>query len=582
MLNRHYLALIPLWLQASLPVTAQEYTEKVWGVFAYTVHGDSTPNVLAEARPRFLSDYGANQLAAAGAAFRDRYLSSGEGFTVSDSAIQYISASVLDSKDVDIFSTTDQFNIASAQAFMQGLYPPLGQSGMAPSDTGGNTSLDVSPLDGYQYPQIITLGNGDPQSVMVAGQADCSMHQVAESEYRNGDYAREITEITDAFYVRLWNEVLSGVYAESSATYSNAVDISDYIEYEALHNSTVQIQLTEDEIRQARWWADHYTYATNGQSDSNTQSTISAVSPIAGQTLATSILRAFDLNIEKFGTGQKMTLLFGGAEPAVALASLLGLAAEQRPNFYSRPARGASLVFELYSFEADEVYPTYPGIDNLYVRFFLHNGTNDTDFTSYSLFGYGPSHQYIPYSEFRSEVETFAVQSTQEWCLRCNSAAVFCTGVLDSSGSDSSKKNKGMAPAVAGVIGAVVTLAVIALLVALGFFIWSRRKRQGNHKPSLGGFKGTGKLASDTDLTFRSPIWDASKSVHAEQNNDIAGGVVVRGHERLGSWEMGQQKKEIDDVESASRRHMSTLDDENEDEWRIHSGLQPVKIRESV
>ncbi|CEJ58510.1 hypothetical protein PMG11_07164 [Penicillium brasilianum] len=582
MLNRRYLSLIPLWLQASLPVTAQAYTEKVWGVFAYTVHGDSTPNVLAEARPRFLSDYGANQLAAAGAAFRDRYLSSGEGFTVSDSAIQYISASVLDSKDVGIFSTTDQFNIASAQAFMQGLYPPLGQSGMAPSDTGGNSSFDVSPLDGYQYPQIVTLGNGDPQSVMVAGQADCSMHQVAESEYRNGDYAREITEITDAFYVRLWHEVLSGVYAESSATYSNAVDISDYIEYEAVHNSTVQTQLTENEIRQARWWADHYTYATNGQSDSNSQSTISAVSPIAGQTLATSILRAFDLNIEKFGTAQKMTLLFGGAEPAVALASLLGLAAEQRPNFYSRPVRGASLVFELYSYEADEVYPTYPGIDNLYVRFFMHNGTNDTDFTSYSLFGYGPSHEYIPYSEFRSEVETFAVQSTQEWCLRCNSAAVFCTGVLDSNGSDSSKKNKGMAPAVAGVIGAVVTLAVIGLLVALGYFIWSRRKRQGNHKPSLGGFKGTDKLASDTDLTFKSPIWDASKSVHAEQNNDIASGVAVRGHERLGSWEMGQQKKEIDDVESASHRHMSTLEDENEDEWRIHSGLQPVKIRESV
>lgn len=579
MLNSRYLALIPLWLQASLPVAAQEYTEKVWGVFAYTIHGDSTPNVLAEARPRFLSDYGANQLAAAGAAFRDRYLSSGGSINVFDSAIQYISASVLDSKDVDIFSTTDQFVIASAQAFMQGLYPPLGQSGMAPSDTGDNSFSDVSPLDGYQYPQIVTLGNGDPQSVMVAGQADCTMHQVSESEYRNGDYARDITEITDAFYARLWNEVLSGVYAESSATYNNAVDISDYIEYEVVHNSTVQTQLTKDEIRQARWWADHYTYATNGQSDSNSQSTISAVNPIAGQTLATSILRAFDLNIEEFGTGQKMTLLFGGDEPAVALASLLGLASEQRPNFYSRPVRGASLVFELYSYEADEVYPTYPGIDNLYVRFFMHNGTNDTDFTPYPLLGYGPSHEYIPYSDFRSEVETFAVQSTQEWCLRCNSAAVFCTGVLDNSGSDSSKKKKGMAPAVAGVIGAAVTLAVIGLLVALGFFIWSRRKRQGNHKPSLGGFKGTGKLASDTDVTFRSPIWDASKSAHAEQNDDIAGGVVVRGHERLGSWEMGQQKK---DVESASHRHMSTLEDENEDEWRIHSGLQPVKVRESV
>lgn len=581
MFNGLYLALISLWLQAS-GVTAQEYTEKVWAVFAYTTHGDSTPNVLAEARPRFLSDYGANQLAAAGAAFRERYLSSGDSINVSESAIQYLSASVLDSKDVDVFATTEQFVIASAQAFMQGLYPPLGQSGLAPSDTVDNSSYDVSPLDGYQYPQIVTLGSGDPQSVMVAGQEDCSMHQAAVSQYRNGDYAQEITQITDAFYERLWNEVLSGDFAKSSATYSNAVDISDYIEYEAVHNSTIQTQLTEDEIRQARWWADHYTYATNGQNDPNSKSTIGAVSPIAGQTLATSILRAFDINIEAFGSSQKMTLLFGSDDPAVALASLLGLASEQRPNFYSRPVRGASLIFELYSFEADEVYPTYPGIDNLYVRFFLHNGTNAADFTPYPLFGYGPSHEYIPYSEFRSEVETFAVQSTQEWCLRCNSAAIFCTGVLGDHGSGSSKKKKEMAPAVAGVIGAVVTLAVIGLLAALGFFFWNMRKRQGNHKPSLGGFKGTGKLASDTDVTFRSPIWGGAKSAPAEQNEDIASGIVVRGHERLGSWEMGQQKKEIEDVDSTTQRCTSTLEDENEDEWRIHSGLQPVKARESV
>ncbi|KAJ5159939.1 uncharacterized protein N7482_006943 [Penicillium canariense] len=580
MFTSRYLALTAFLLHATVLVTAQDYTEKVWGVFAYTIHGDSIPNVLAEARPRFLSDYGANQLAAAGAAFRERYLSSGGSINVSESAIQYISATVLDSKDVDVFATTDQFVIASAQAFMQGLYPPLGQPGMAPSDTTGNSSSDISPLHGYQYPQIVTLGEADPQSVILAGQSDCSMHQAAEAEYRDGDDALEIKEITNAFYARLWREVLSGVYAESSATYSNAVDISDYIEYEAVHNSTVRNQLSDDEMRQARWLADQYTYATNGQSDASSQSTIGSVNPIAGQTLATSLLRAFDMNINQFGTRQKMTLLFGSDEPAVALASLLGLPTKQQPDFYSRPVRGASLVFELYSFESDEVYPTYPGIDNLYVRFFMHNGTNATEFSPYSLFGYSPSHEYVAYTEFQSELETFAVQTTQEWCFRCNSAAVFCTGVLENDRSDT-KEKKGMAPAVAGVIGAVVTLVVIGLLAILGFFICGMRKRQGSLKPRLGGFKGNSKLASDTDVTFRSPIWGASKVASADQNEDIAGGIIVRGNERLGSWEMGQQK-EAGDVESTSQRHVSRLEDENEDEWRIHSGLQPVKVRERV
>ncbi|KAJ5690328.1 hypothetical protein N7462_004720 [Penicillium macrosclerotiorum] len=579
--NQRSLALITLSLQVSARVAAQEYTEKVWGVVAYTIHGDSTPNVLAENRPRFLSDYGANQLAAAGAAFRDRYLASGNSLNDSDTAIQYLSATALDSNDVEVYATTDQFVIASAQAFMQGLYPPVNQSGMAASDLGTNGTV-ISPLGGYQYPRIITLGEGDPQSIILDGQAECLMHEVAGSEYQDSSDVEQITAETEGFYLWLWRELLSGVYDRSSVTYTNAVDISDYMEYEALHNSTFIEYTPDDFMREARWLADRYTYATNSQSDSSSdRSTLDSINPIAGQTLASGIINAFNMNINGFGTGQKLTLLFGGDEPAVALASLVGLASEAQSNFYSRPVRGASLIFELYSFEEDETYPAYPGIDDLYVRFYLHNGTDSTPFSSFSMFGYGPSREYVSYVEFQSEMETFAVQSTQEWCLRCNANSVFCAGVLDSTNPDSEKKKKDLSPAVAGVIGAVVTIVVIGFLAVIGFFMCGVQKRRKDHKPSLGGFKGTNKLASDTDVTFRSPIWGGSKTANTDQN-DVAGGIIVHGHERLGSWEMGQQKKEVEGVQSTSQRPFSALEDENEDEWRIHSGLQPVKVRESV
>ena len=415
--NPKLLVLAALMLQTPTLIAAQDYTEKVWGVFAYTVHGDSTPRVLAESQPRSLSDYGASQLLSAGSTFRDRYVASAGNRNSTDNAVQYISPIILDSRDVSVLATTEQRDIASALAFMQGLYPPPNLTNG--TDTLANGSTYTSPFHGYQYPQLITLGYEDPQSVLVAGSAKCDMHQIAETAYQVSSEAQDITQATTGFYAYLWHRVLSGVFDESSARYTNAIEIAEYVEYETLHNKTALMQLSNDDVRQAHWLADKYTWAINTQDYTalnRSKSAFDSINPIAGQTLAASILQAFRLNVEGYGTQQKMTFLFGSDEPAVAFASQIGLASDFQPNFYSRPVPGASLVFELYSFEADEAQPTYPDSDKLYVRFFLHNGTNaSTDFRSYSLFGNGPSQSYIPYNEFQSELESFSLQSIQEW-----------------------------------------------------------------------------------------------------------------------------------------------------------------------
>ncbi|KAJ5106961.1 hypothetical protein N7456_003636 [Penicillium angulare] len=583
--TRQYLALLPLLLQAP-PIANAEYTQKVWSVFAYTINGDSTPNSLAtSAQPAGLTEYGASQLVDAGSAIRYRYVSSAGSLNATESAIQNIAPSILNSKDVKVLSTTDESTIGSAQAFMLGLYPPLGQENMNTSDETANGTHYSAPMDGYQFPKIVTLGSSDPGSLLVAGQASCNMHQVAVSEYQNGGDAAEITQETETFYQKLLHDVLSGVYDESSATYANAVSIADYLDYEALHNSTALDMLFGDDLIRARSLADQFTYATNGLGASplSSGSTAGLTIPIAGQTLASSIIDAFNINLEEDGDGEKVTLLFGGPEPAVALASLLGLASNQQSNFFSRPARGASLIFELFSFETDGDDDSYPGSGEMYVRFLLHNGTDSsTEFISYPLFGNSPSKTYIPWVDFQDEMESFAVGSAQEWCTLCNADSVFCSGVM-SHGHSSSKK-KGVSPAVAGVIGAVVTLAVIGLLALAGFLILWFRKRRGDHKPSTGGFKGPGKLASDTDVSFRNPIWGTDKTASMEQDNEVSGGgVVVRGQERLGSWEMGQPNPEMETTMPAQPGRLaqpSTLEEESE--WQLHSRLQPVKIRESV
>jgi hypothetical protein len=564
------LSIALLTLQGPVLVSAQDSSaEKVWGVFAFTVHGESKPSALTS--DQTLTDYGANELVAAASAFRSRYVSTVRG---SATGIQNISPIMLDSNDVDVLSTTDQSIVGSAQAFMQGLYPPLGSMDIS-STQFANGSFAQGPLNGYQYPRIVTVGQADPQSLLVEGQTGCNMYDAAEAEYRVSEEAQDITRDTAAFYEKLWTLALSGVYDEASVTYTNAVQISEYLEYELVHNASLLETLLYADIRHARSLADQYMWSTNSQQSSSSGSTIRAASPIAGQTLASSIMEAFDLNIRNSGDRQKMTLLFGSDEPLVALSCLMGLASQQQPNFFSRLVRGGSFVFELYSFEdRNDLYPSYPGIDSLYVRFLLHNGTdNSTDFETYPLFAHGPSHTSIPYTEFRSELETFAVTSTQEWCLRCNAEVVFCNGVMDQSTSQP-KMKKDVSPAVAGVIGAVVTITVVGFTAAIAFFLCGVRKRKA-HRGSLGGFKGPGKHASDVDVSFHEPVWAASTN-NSQPSNDLPIGAVVRGHERTGSWEMEQGKKE------RNGREVGLPFEEIEEDWRVLSGLPPVKIRESV
>ena len=570
-------------LQASALASAQGLSEKVWAVFAYNLHGDSTPTALP--RPKTLSPYGASELYASGSSFRDHYVAiHSDGNVGASTRIQNLSPYVLDSEEVVVLSTTEQAIVASAQAFMQGLYPPLKQSGnmtyVDSSSLLANGSLAMAPFQGYQYPRISTLSPDDPHSLAVAGHDQCLAHQVKSSEYQSSSEFQQMTQVTEAFYIDLHDQALSGVYDRSSASYKNAVDIAEYLEYEVVHNETLLHVLGWDDIQHARWLADQYLFATNGRTTSG-QSTTPAPSAeirtIAGRTLASRILEAFNTNIQYRGANEKLTLAFGGSEPVVALASLMKLASRYG-DYYPHPQPGASMIFELYSLE-NATYPVYPDSSELYVRFLLHNGTSpSTGFTPYPLFGHGPSSIAIPYNEFQAEMEQYAIRSTREWCLKCESTAVFCSGVL-SKNKKASDSDDQMDPTVAGGIGAVVTLVVYTLGIIFVFLLAGLRKR----KPGPGGFKKDRKMASDTDVTFKNPVWGDSKTEATQKPGDDDGnGVTISPQERSGSWEMTENKERNAAASPTENGPRSPFSDEIEEEVLIHSAVEPAKVRESV
>ncbi|KAL4784955.1 histidine phosphatase superfamily [Aspergillus varians] len=570
--SRFSIALLCLSLGIS-PAISEDQTARVWAIFSYTVNGEAIPKVFP--RSKVLTPYGAYQLHDAGSAFRERYVALSSGIREPSTKIRNLSPYLLDNDDIKVASTPDAAVLASAQAFTQGVYPPLDEAFNA---TFFNSDLELAdgtvidaPLGGYQYPSIVTFGTDDPQSVTVAGQALCPAHASARAQYASSKEFWQTYEDSAAFYNHLHAQALSGQFDTTEANYANATTISEFLDYQAVHNKSLLHNLSAEDVKRARWYAGKYVFATNGDTSASGAVVDGNIQTIAGQGLVSSVLNAFETSIKGQGTDGKMTLQFGSYETAVSFTSLLQLANTPDSNFSSLPNTGASFILELFSLES-ETYPTYPDPAQLYVRFILRNGTG-TDFRPYPLFGYSPSNTDIRFSEFKDKMQSTSLGSTADWCRRCNSSAVFCSGVVgaeQSSGSTTHKKNShGLSPAIAGVIGAAVAIGVLTLVAVVGFFACLRTKKE--RKPSLGGFKGNSKMASDSDLTFKPPQWGGDLKPPAAS---------ARAYERHGSWEMDDHRSPPQ--LAAHNVGSSSLVEDIEEEWQLHGVVEPVRVKEQI
>lgn len=86
---------------------------------------------------------------------------------------------------------------------------------------------------------------------------------------------------------------------------------------------------------------------------------------------------------------------------------------------------------------------------------------------TYRLFG--QQKITLPWTDFVAGMNKFAIGSQKDWCAACgNSTGVCSSGSPSSDGSgNGSSGGGGMSKAVAGVIGAMVTLAVLLGVEAL-------------------------------------------------------------------------------------------------------------------
>lgn len=105
----------------------------VWSTVLLTRTGERTPRV-AGSLPTTLTALGAQQAYDAGAFFRERYVTTtGEAGGLLYAPLIGLNPDVLSTLQTTVNAVDQQYTIASAQAFLQGFYPPFAPSGNSSS-----------------------------------------------------------------------------------------------------------------------------------------------------------------------------------------------------------------------------------------------------------------------------------------------------------------------------------------------------------------------------------------------------------------------------------------------------------------
>jgi len=355
-----------------------------------------------------------------------------------------------------------------------------------------------------------------------------------------------------------------------------ALELADYLSYQYTHNASIYKTLANNEsglydtLRSRADEVAWYLYGNTSASDTSNRA-------IGGKTLAGSIQNTFDMLVSgknnsagdlssagQISTPSPLTFFFGKQDAMMSLMSLMMLDT-QFTEFKSIPPYGSAMIFELFSTSPSTAMPSDP--DDLWVRFYFHNGTDadDKPLQSYSMFNNGRSKTDMRYTEFERLFSTISMQGLSDWCETCSTGAFFCRGA-DGSGvtlvvpaAHERPSKDTVSPVVGGVIGAVVSLVVAGLLFALAMLLTGLRFHRVEHrlggnlrqKSDLGGFKGSAKLASDPDVSIA-----GNGAPPAKNNAGIVsfGGDGKRGHERVGSWELRQKEfgKDVGDVSPRS------------------------------
>jgi hypothetical protein len=251
-----------------------------------------------------------------------------------------------------------------------------------------------------------------------------------------------------------------------------------------IHNSSIPSDnlLTPETVFQLQTLADNHEYnlAYNASEP---------IRAIAGSTLAAQIVQQLNMTIAGQSKSQ-IGIQFGAYASFLSFFGLAQLPAVS-DNFTGIVDYASSMTFELVT-NATVTNISYPTNDQISVRFLFSNGTAfEYPLTAYPLFG--QSETVLPWNTFVDQMNKFAIGDQADWCTKCGNSTGICASTTTSTSSGTSStatsaSSGGISKAVAGVIGAMVTLAVILgaealIMLVAGLRLVNKRRLSGRATP---------------------------------------------------------------------------------------------------
>ncbi|KAJ4184209.1 hypothetical protein NW767_002347 [Fusarium falciforme] len=433
--------ILPLLL--SIPSLAA--AEDVLGIYVFHRHGDRTAKAW---KPVNLTALGADEVHSSGEWYRDTYVDND-----ASRKIKGLSSDTAVLSQLDVTAPVDAVLQNSALVFLQGLYPPAKRI-----ETLANGTKVEAPLSGYQYIPVNSVANAasakdSENSAWLQGNSGCTNAEVSSNAYLSSTEYKASYQGSLDFYKDLL-PVINGTYGEANATFKNAYSIFDLINVARIHNSSIP----SDNLLNKPTLDRLYNLASVHEWNLAYNKT-DASRAVAGAVLAGQILES----LEPLANGQpghpKFNIQFGAYGTFMAFFGSAGLD-KASSDFLGICDYASSMAIELVT------NATKPTVDDVKVRFYFANGTAAENTPKlFPLFG--QKEETLSWKDFKTGMSKFAIEDDAEWCKLCGNSDGACSGngtSTPSSDSDSdsgSGSGNGISKAVAGVIGALVTLAVI-------------------------------------------------------------------------------------------------------------------------
>ena len=191
--------------------------KQVLSTVMYALNGDHTPNIWPLLP--ILTPLGANQLYDVGSRLRRMYVIPPGVVSVTSTQVLNLNPHQLTADDLEIWTTDEQYTIASAQAFMQGLYPPLtldlGYVYIEQQSSLANGTNIIAPLNAYQYPHVLSTSLCDHDSIWVRGMDECPAHDTSVGLWRNSPQYTNTASNAQEFYNGIQENILDGVITDA-------------------------------------------------------------------------------------------------------------------------------------------------------------------------------------------------------------------------------------------------------------------------------------------------------------------------------------------------------------------------------